>query len=374
MTGAISFADALAVAPEVPQHLAAAEDRRTARARRGRRAAGLFVDRALARTAEPGRTVTRRERRRPSRRRGSGGRARPRVRRTRSGARSEMWDPQVPRLAERFRVVIATTSGAWGSPIPPPARTTYRISVTIVLALLDRARCRSGARLVGLSLGGLDAHVGRAQTRPNVSTVWCCVARAATFAPPEPWSGTRGGDGASREGMDAVADVVVGRWFTPASPTGIPASWRRMRDMIACTPPAGYAACCEVVGTDGPAPEPSVRSGLRRSVIGGADDPAVPRERVRGARAAVSRTPDSTVRARRAPRERRAARARHRSDRRAPGHGEMEARDHDERPDLREGDADPSRGAGRRARGRRRRPHDAVHRGLPGVPDAGGLG
>lgn len=190
------------------------------------------------------------------------------------GSTLEMWDPQVSRLAERSRVVRYDLRGHGRSPVPPGPYHVDALGEDLV-ALLDRLGIER-ASLAGLSLGGLvSMWVAIAAPERVDRLVLCCT--SATFAPPDPWREraalVRAG------GMDAVADVVVGRWFTPGFAAAHTDVVRRMRDMIASTPPAGYAACCEAVGTA------DLRSslGVIRAptlVIGGAEDPAVPRERV----------------------------------------------------------------------------------------------
>ena len=51
------------------------------------------------------------------------------------------------------------------------------------------------------------------------------------------------------EGTGAVADGVVGRWFTPAFAAREPAFVRAMRDTIAATPREGYASLCHAIET-----------------------------------------------------------------------------------------------------------------------------
>lgn len=189
------------------------------------------------------------------------------------GSTLEMWDPQVPRLAERFRVVRYDLRGHGDSPVPPGPYDVDALGHDLV-ALLDRLGIQR-ASLVGLSLGGLlSMWVASAAPERVDRLVLCCT--SATFAPPEPWR-ERAALVRAR-GMDAVADVVVGRWFTPDFAAAHPDVVRRMRAMIASTPPAGYAACCEAVGAADLRPAlGAIRAPTL--VIGGAEDPAVPRER-----------------------------------------------------------------------------------------------
>ncbi len=103
--------------------------------------------------------------------------------------------------------------------------------------------------------------------------VLCCT--SASFGNPEHWL-----DRAAtvrRAGTSAVADTVVGRWFTPAFAVRHAPRVAQMRSMIAATPAEGYASCCEVVAKTDLRPDlPAIGAGTL--VIAGAEDPAVPVE------------------------------------------------------------------------------------------------
>jgi 3-oxoadipate enol-lactonase len=80
--------------------------------------------------------------------------------------------------------------------------------------------------------------------------------------------------------MDAVADTVVARWFTPAFAAARPDVVAAVRADLAATPPAGYAACCEVVGAmDLRADLGSIRAPTL--VIAAEHDPSTPPEHAR---------------------------------------------------------------------------------------------
>src|SRR5919107_1080102 len=71
------------------------------------------------------------------------------------GSTLEMWEPQVPALTERFRVVRYDARGHGRSPVPPGPYVLDDL-VDDLLALLDRLEVQR-AHLVGLSLGGMTA-------------------------------------------------------------------------------------------------------------------------------------------------------------------------------------------------------------------------
>jgi 3-oxoadipate enol-lactonase len=49
------------------------------------------------------------------------------------------------------------------------------------------------------------------------------------------------------DGLDGIADELVGRWFTPRFRETQPATVARYRAMLVATPREGYAACCEAL-------------------------------------------------------------------------------------------------------------------------------
>src|SRR4051794_41898406 len=69
------------------------------------------------------------------------------------GSTSAMWEPQVPALAERFRVVRYETRGHAGAPVPDGPYALADLGGDVV-ALLDRLGAER-AHFAGLSLGGM---------------------------------------------------------------------------------------------------------------------------------------------------------------------------------------------------------------------------
>jgi 3-oxoadipate enol-lactonase len=75
--------------------------------------------------------------------------------------------------------------------------------------------------------------------------------------------------------MEAIADVVVARWFTPEFAREEPETVARFRAMLAATPPEGYARCCEAVGA-WDARESISAIAAPVLVVAGDEDPATP--------------------------------------------------------------------------------------------------
>ncbi len=190
------------------------------------------------------------------------------------GATRGMWDPQVPALAERYRVVTYDTRGHGDSPAPAGPYALDDL-VDDVVALLDRLGVRR-AHVAGLSLGGMTALrlAAREPSRVGRLAVLCSSAKA------DP-QGFRDRAAAARSGGTATfAPTVVSRWLTPAYAASHPALVARLEAMIAGADDEGYAACCEVVA------DLDLRADLARItaptlVVSGAEDPALPPEHQR---------------------------------------------------------------------------------------------
>jgi 3-oxoadipate enol-lactonase len=187
------------------------------------------------------------------------------------GATREMWNPQVPALAERYRVVTYDTRGHGDSPTPPGPWTLDDL-VDDVVALLDRLGVPR-AHVAGISLGGMTAMrlAAREPARVDRIAVLCSSAKA------DP-QGFRDRAAAARSGGTApLAPAVVSRWLTPPFAASHPDLVGRLEGMIASSDDEGYAACCEVVA------DMDLRPDLERItaptlVVSGADDPSLPPE------------------------------------------------------------------------------------------------
>src|SRR3712207_8353532 len=137
-----------------------------------------------------------------------------------------MWDPQVPALAERFRVVPYDTRGHGGSPAPAGP---YGLDdlVDDVVALLDRLGVEQ-AHVAGLSLGGMTAMrlAAREPGRVRSLTVLCSSAKA------DPQGFLDRAIAARAGGTAQFAPTVVERWLTPGYAAEHPGLVARLVAMI----------------------------------------------------------------------------------------------------------------------------------------------
>ena len=191
------------------------------------------------------------------------------------GSTLEMWDAQARVLSARFRVVRFDTRGHGRSPVPDEACSIEDLADDL-LVLLDRLELGT-VHLAGLSLGGMTA-MALAARHPERVDALALLCTSALLGPRQGWldraAAVRAG------GTSAVADVVVTRWFSAGYPAAHPDRVLFYRDMIAATPAAGYASCCEAIG------EMDLRAALPQIsaptlAIAGAQDPATPPEHLR---------------------------------------------------------------------------------------------
>jgi len=184
------------------------------------------------------------------------------------GADLDMWDPQVVAFSRDFRLLRYDTRGQGGSAVPPGPYTIEQLG-TDVIGLLDLLGIER-ADFCGLSMGGatgmwLGAHAPSrldrlvlCNTTPWLGPPDVLDARIATVR---------------REGMPALVDGILERWFTPDARLRNRIAVERIRRSLLETPVAGYVACCEALR------DMDQRAGLVRIaaptlVIAGTFDPA----------------------------------------------------------------------------------------------------
>ena len=180
------------------------------------------------------------------------------------GSTLEMWEPQLAALTPRFRVLRYDHPGHGRSPLLE-TRSVDALTREVI-AMLDKLGL-TRVSFCGLSLGGAVAMRLALDAPDRVEQLVLC-STSARFGTHEFWQ--ERADRVRSRGVEAVAGVVLERWFTPEF-----RHVRRYRKMLLSIPAEGYARCCEAVrdwdarGTLG-----AVRA--RTLAIAGRDDPSTP--------------------------------------------------------------------------------------------------
>lgn len=186
------------------------------------------------------------------------------------GTTLEMWEPQVAPLAERFRVVRYDRRGHGRSPVAAGVTTIDDLGRDLVELLDELALERIS--FCGLSLGGVVGMWLAVNAPERVERLALCCT-AASFAPRQGWVDRAATVRA--DGVGAIADAVLGRWFRPSFQDTHPDLVARFRAMLVSTPAEGYAACCDALA-DADFTERLGEIAAPTLVLTGADDPVAP--------------------------------------------------------------------------------------------------
>jgi len=183
-----------------------------------------------------------------------------------------MWQPQADVLKPHFCTLRYDIRGHGRSPVPAGPYSMDDLGSDLV-ALLDRLGIER-ASLCGLSIGGMISMWFAAHAPERVDRL-VLVSTSALLGPRESWveraAAVRAG------GVEAVAEAVLGRWFTPAFARAHPGVIERMRATLIATPREGYAGCCEAIADMDLTPELPLIS-APTLVVSAAEDPSTPPE------------------------------------------------------------------------------------------------
>ncbi len=158
------------------------------------------------------------------------------------GTALDMWDDQMPTLAEHFRVLRYDQRGHGRSPSPPGPYSIEELAAD-ALALLDGIGL-DRVSFCGASLGGMTAMWLAINTPDRIDRLALCCT-SAHIPPREHWleraATVRG------QGMDGVLEASLERWFTPAFRGRRPETVERLERGLLEIDPEGYAGCCEAL-------------------------------------------------------------------------------------------------------------------------------
>lgn len=157
------------------------------------------------------------------------------------GTDFRIWDELVEGLVPAWRVLRYDFRGHG---LTPATQGPYAMQglAEDLLELLDVLNLQQ-AVLCGLSIGGMVAIETAAMAPERVRGLVLCD---TTLKMPDPGMWTDRARQAREEGLEALADAAIERWFTPEFRKTLLA--RGVRNMVARTSPEGYAGCCEAIG------------------------------------------------------------------------------------------------------------------------------
>jgi 3-oxoadipate enol-lactonase len=156
----------------------------------------------------------------------------------------DMWEPQVAALAGRYRVLRYDTRGHGGSEVPPGPYTLEMLADDVA-GLLD-ALGIARTHFIGLSMGGMIAQAMALRHPEKLLSL--VLADTSSRMPPE--SGPIWDERiaiAESQGMAALVDGTIERWFTAPFVARAPEVVDRVRMLIRTTAPQGFVACSQAI-------------------------------------------------------------------------------------------------------------------------------
>jgi 3-oxoadipate enol-lactonase len=155
-----------------------------------------------------------------------------------------MWDPQLPALARRFKVLRFDTRGHGLSEAPAGAYTLEALADD-VKGMLDALGIRA-AHWVGLSMGGMIGQTF-ALKYPGVLQSLVLADTTSRYPPEAAPIWAERIRIAESQGMEPLVQPTLERWFTAPYRASHAAEVARIADMIRATPVAGYVGCSHAI-------------------------------------------------------------------------------------------------------------------------------
>jgi 3-oxoadipate enol-lactonase len=158
------------------------------------------------------------------------------------GTNLHMWDPQIPALTEKFRVLRYDSRGHGRSQATPGSYTIAGLGKDAI-GLLDALHV-GRVFFCGLSLGGVIAQWIAVNAADRLNGVVICNS-AAKIGNDEFWN--KRIEKLREGGIAPVAAAQMLRWFTEKYVAAQPQLIDRMKQMFVATPVDGYIATCEAL-------------------------------------------------------------------------------------------------------------------------------
>ncbi|GLQ29125.1 3-oxoadipate enol-lactonase [Sulfitobacter pacificus] len=184
------------------------------------------------------------------------------------GTDLRIWDRVIAALPAEWTVLTYDKSGHGLS--QGGARTMEEFASD--LAALMEANSLEGAMVCGVSVGGMIAQALAASRSDLVAGLVLCNT-AHRIGTPESWEERIAA--LDTTGLEAMADGIIERWFSPTFRRDHPQATAGYRMMLARTPLAGYRAVCAAI-RDADLTEATQRLTCPTLCVAGTDDRATP--------------------------------------------------------------------------------------------------
>lgn len=160
------------------------------------------------------------------------------------GSSLEMWNPQIEPLSKHFKVLRYDTRGHGASDVPPEGYTLEDMTRDAV-GLLDALNIDT-VYWVGLSMGGMIGQALALNHANRIRRMALCDTAAVIPDDAQPiWQERI--EAAKQDGLEALVEGTLERWFTPAYYESNPPEVQLIRKLFLATPLAGYLGCSEAI-------------------------------------------------------------------------------------------------------------------------------
>lgn len=159
-----------------------------------------------------------------------------------------MWDDQMAALTRQFTVLRYDTRGHGGTSVTGGPY-TFEALADDVRALWDALDIER-SHFVGLSMGGMIGQHLALTTPDRLDRLVLCSTSSGYGDPAavaKLWEQRIAQ--VERDGMEAMVEGTLGRWFTEPTRLAQTDTMARIGDLIRATPPRGYIACGRMIPT-----------------------------------------------------------------------------------------------------------------------------
>lgn len=191
------------------------------------------------------------------------------------GSDHHMWDLQVQALKDQYYIVAIDNIGHGDSDVPTGDYSVADMA-SGVMAVADAAELER-FHYCGLSVGGITGQLVAAQHADRLLSLTLCNT-AAKIGAPELWEERM--QVATTEGMGALVEGVIARWFSTDYPQREPHRFAAAKARFLSTDPNGYAGVCAAL-RDADLRDSAGSISTPTLIIGGTADQATPIEHAR---------------------------------------------------------------------------------------------
>jgi 3-oxoadipate enol-lactonase len=155
-----------------------------------------------------------------------------------------MWDDQVAALKSSYRILRYDQRGHGGTQATAGSY-SFDLLVGDIMALLDMLGIKR-AHFCGLSMGGMTALFLAQRHADRFDRIIACdCGPASTPASAQQWKERI--EIAAKDGIEALVEPTIGRWFPPDFVAAKPPVLDKVRRMIRSTPIAGFSGCAQAL-------------------------------------------------------------------------------------------------------------------------------